>query len=169
MNEATFAVGPEDLIAANRFHFKNLFSAEKWTFTLLGTGTAIALILYGLDLGFDVRDFLYIFAAVWTMIVGICALGWFLIPRQARRSWSQAKRLWIETEVRWDKDGIHFKNARGDSYVPWSDYHRWAADKRSILLYQDDRSFILLPLRGFPADARETITGHLKTSGVPTR
>ena len=169
MNEATFTVGPDDLIAANKFHFKNLFSAERWTFALLVSGTVIAVLVYVLDLGFEAKDFLYIFAAVWVVVIAICVLGWFAIPRQTRRSWSQAQRLWIETEVRWDSNGIHFKNARGNSHVPWTDYHRWAADERSILLYQDDRSFFTLPLRQFPADARDTITGQLKKAGVQAR
>ena len=169
MNEATFTVGADDLIAANRFHFKNLFSAERWTFALLGSASAIALLLYGLDLGFDVRDFLYMLAAVWALVVGICVLGWFLIPRQARRTWSQAEKLWIETAVRWDSDKLHFTNARGVSSVRWADYYRWAADDRSILLYQDERTFFTLPLRQFPADARETITGYLEAAGVEVR
>ena len=169
MNEATFTVGPDDLIAANRFHFKNLFSAERWTLALLVTGTLIALLAYGLDLGLETKDYLYIFATVWVFVIGICVLGWFSIPRQARRSWMQAKRLLIETKARWDSEGITFENARGNSRVPWTDYHRWAADDRSILLYQDDRSFFTLPLGQLPADARDTITGHLKKAGVRAR
>lgn len=58
MNEATFTVGPDDLIAANRFHLKNLFSAERWTFALLVTGTLIAMLAYGLDLGFETKHYL---------------------------------------------------------------------------------------------------------------
>ena len=169
MSEATFTIGSEDLAAANRLHFIKLFSAERWSLTFIGSAVALALLNFGFDAGIDLEDYLLILGSIWAIIVAICVLGWFMIPRQARRTWGQAKKLWIEQNVKWDSDRIHFKSTRGESHVLWSDYHRWAADDRSILLYQDERTFFLLPVRQFPVGTRETITDYLKLAGVAER
>src|SRR5258708_5034039 len=169
MNSATFTVGPDDLTAANRLHFIKLVSLRRWLLTFILSAVAIALVFYGVDLSIDIAGYLIALASMWGMIVTICVLGWLMIPRQARRTWKQAQRLWIETSVHWDPDGITFRSAGGESRVQWSAYHRWAPDDRSILLYQDERSFYTLPIRDFPADAREEIIGYLKGAGVPQR
>jgi len=169
MNEATFTIGPEDLSTANRLHFLSLFSIRRWAFAFAGSALAIALLSFGLDLNFGLGGYLAVLGSVWSIVVAICVWGWLSIPRQAHRTWKQAQKLWIETTVTWDADHISFKSARGVSQVQWSAYHRWAADSRSILLYQDERTFHTLPLRGFPAGARETIIGYLKTAGVEER
>ena len=86
---------PDDLIAANRLHFKKLFSSNRWRLALLVSGAMTAMLVYGVDLGMKGEDFLFILAGVWAFVLTICLLGWLLIPRQARRTWGQAKKLWI--------------------------------------------------------------------------
>jgi len=169
MNSATFTIIPEDLIAANRLHFIKLFSIRRWLLTFIGSAVSIALIFYGFDLRIGVVGYLVALGSMWAIIVAICGLGWLMVPRQSRRTWTQAQKLWIETNVQWDAEAITFKSVRGESRVPWSAYHRWAADDRSILLYQDERTFYTLPIRDFPANARNEIVGFLKTAGVAER
>ena len=169
MNEATFTIGPEDLSAANLLHFLSLFSIRRWAFVFAGSALAIALLFFGLDLSLGLGGYLVVLGSVWGIIAAICVWGWLSIPRQARRTSKQAQKLWVDTTVTWDADHISFKSTRGVSQIQWSAYYRWAADDRSILLYQDERTFHTLPLRGFPAGARETIIGYLKTAGVEER
>ena len=169
MNEATFTIGPEDLSAANRLHFISLLSIRRWLLVFAGSAVAVALLLFGFDSSFGLEGYLIVLGSVWGIVVAICVWGWFMIPRQARRTWKQAQKLWIETTASWDAERISFKSARGVSQVQWSAYHRWAADARSILLYQDERTFYTLPMRSFPGAARETIIGYLRMAGVQQR
>jgi len=169
MNEATFTVGPDDMAAANRLHFLKLFSARRWLFVFLGSAVALALLNFGLIGYIDPEIYLITLGTIWGTIVAICIVGWLMIPRQARRIWSQGQKLWIERRVAWDVDKIHFISANGEVHVSWGDYYRWAADERSLLLYQDDRSFHLLPLRNLPNGAGETMIGHLRAAGVQER
>jgi hypothetical protein len=99
MKEATFTIGPEDLSAANRLHFLSLFSVRRWALVFAGSALAITLVLFGLNLNFGFGGYLVLLGSVWGIVVAICVWGWLMIPRQARRTWKQAQKLWIETTV----------------------------------------------------------------------
>ena len=130
---------------------------------------AVALILWGFIGQIDYEIYLLAVGSIWLTIVAICIFGWFMIPRQARRTWHQSRKMWVERRVTWDVEKNHFNSARGEIPVGWGDYYRWAADDRSLLLYQDWRMFYLAPLRTLPAEAKEEIIGYLKVAGVQKR
>lgn len=169
MNEATYTVSPEDLTAANRLHFLKSFSLRRWLVAFIFSAVAVGLFIWGFDGFLDPESYLLALGSIWGFVVAICIVGWLMIPRQARRSWSQAQKMWIGQRVTWDADKIHFKSQKGEVHVSWGDYYRWAADERTLLLYQDARTFYLVPLGSLPSEARETMTGYLKAAGVQER
>jgi hypothetical protein len=169
MNEATFTVSPEDCVAANRLHFLKSISIKRWLEVFILSAAALALFNFGFDWIFDLEGYLIVLGSIWAFLVTVCVAGWFMIPRQARRNWRQAQKMWIERRVSWDADKIHFESEKGQVHVNWSDYYRWAADDRSLLLYQDDRTFHLVPLRNLPSGACDAITEYLKAAGVQER
>jgi hypothetical protein len=169
MNEATFTVSPDDMIAANRLHFLKSFSIKRWLEVFILSAVALALFNFGFDWMFDPEGYLIVLGTIWAFLATVCIVGWFMIPRQARKNWKQAQKMWIERSVSWDADKIHFESEKGQVHLNWSDYYRWAADDRSLLLYQDDQTFNLVPMRNLPPGARETITEYLQAAGVLER
>ena len=169
MNEATYTVGPDDLVAAYRLNFLKSFSIRQWLFAFIGGAVGMAFLILVSDGVIDPESYLLALGSIWGIVVAICIVGWLMIPMQARRIWSQAQKFWTGHRVKWDADQIHFKSERGESHVRWSDYYRWAANDKSLLLYQDSRLFYPLPLQSFPAGAAETIFGYLRAAGVQER
>jgi hypothetical protein len=169
MNEATYTVSSDDLAAANRLHFLRSFSFRRSVFAIFFSVIAVALLVFGFSEILRPEDFFHVLAAIWGFVGAICLAGWVAIPWQARRSWNQAQKLFTEVNASWDAEKIHFKSERGDVHVRWGSYYRWAADDRSLLLYQDARTFFFVPLRGLPSDARETIMGFIRAARLPER
>ena len=64
---------------------------------------------------------------------------------------------------------MHFASERGEVRDNWTSYFSWAADDRSILLYQSANSFITLPAKDLGVDARIDIVAALKNAGVTER
>ena len=169
MNVASYTVGPDDLAAANRLHFLRSFSSRRSAIAFIFSVIAVALMVFGFDDVFGPNSYFLVLGSIWGVIAAICVFGWLAIPWQARRSWDQAQKMWTEQRVTWDPDKIHWQSDRGDVHVLLGNYYRWAADARSLLLYQDSRTFYLVPLRSLPAGARETITNYLRAAGVRER
>lgn len=169
MNQVSYSVGVDDLAAANRLYFIKTISIRRWIGTFVASAVAIALTLWGFIGQIDSEIYLLALGSIWLTIIAICIFGWFMIPRQARRTWQQSQKMWVEQLVTWDAEKIHFNSARGEIHVSWGDYYRWAADNRSLLLYQDWRMFYLVPLRTFSAEAKAEIIGYLKAAGVQER
>jgi hypothetical protein len=169
MNEGIYAITPADLTAANRLHFRKSVSPRKWLFTFLLSAASLALLLPLYSDGFDGQIYAFSLGGVWLFITTICLVGWIMIPRQALRTWNQSRLLQTEQHLQWDPEKLRFRSERGEVHVSWKDYHRWAADHTSLLLYQDDRAFYLLPLRCLPAGAGDTIIKYLCAAGVKER
>ena len=64
---------------------------------------------------------------------------------------------------------MQFASERGEVRDNWTSFFSWAADDRSILLYQSANLFISLPIRDFSEDAKIDILAALKNAGVPER
>jgi len=169
MTEVTYTVAADDLVAANRLHFLKSISLRRWLITFLASAVAVGMIVWGFIGSLETELYLLTLGGMWALIVTICIVGWLMIPRQARRTWQQGQKMFVEQRVTWDAEKIWFKSARGEIGVSWGDYYRWTADDRNLLLYQDIRMFYLVPLRTFPSGASEEIIDHLKVAGVRER
>jgi hypothetical protein len=92
-----------------------------------------------------------------------------ILAALARREYRQSRSMWIAQPTQCDEEGVSFESARGQVRFTWSDFHRWAKDDSSVLLYQTNHCFLTLPLRGFPPGAGEQVASWLRAAGLKQR
>jgi hypothetical protein len=102
------------------------------------------------------------------MAIGAAA-SQLIFSRFARRHYRQAKAFWRPTNMDWDDHSIRFASDRGAVQYQWADFYSWAADNRSILLYQTANSFITIPTRGLNHDGAVEIVSDLVNAGLAVR
>jgi hypothetical protein len=81
------------------------------------------------------------------VLFGLCALGWFLLPRSVRRMCRQQPNLLAETRWRWDDEGIEVSSRAGSSRIVWPELHRWISGRHAIVLLPQARLILTLPRR----------------------
>jgi hypothetical protein len=100
-------------------------------------------------------------------------IGWIVsqltFGRAARRNFREAKAFLRPTTIAWDRESVRFTSERGESRDDWSSYFAWAADDRSVLLYQAANLFITLPVRDLGENAKVEIVAALQNAGVKER
>ena len=94
--------------------------------------------------------------------LGFAVLGGFLqwavyVPWRARRVYARYPLAKIARRFSLREDGLQMRNERGDITMLWSDFTRWRANRRTILLYTSPGgAFMLVPARlaerGFPIE-----------------
>lgn len=67
------------------------------------------------------------------------------MPRRARKLYDQQKTLHQPIEAVWSETGYDARSGETRGNVVWSDYHKWAADDKIVLLYQADNLFQMVP------------------------
>jgi hypothetical protein len=166
--EGNFTTTEEDLVAANRLHARQLWNwravVRGW---VLGT-IALALVAIWLCGRVDWKMLWVPLIAAGYMAVG-AIVAQLTFSHFARRHYRQARSFWHPTTLYWDSDSIRFASDRGDVRFNWTDFFSWAADERSILLYQSANYFYTIPTRDLDAEARTDIAAALKNAGVVER
>ena len=166
--EGKYTTTEEDLVAANRLHARQL-----WNRKAILRGWILGTIALGLiALWFCARiDWTLLWAPV--VAAGYMVVGAFVsqltFSHFARRHYRQARSFWHPTTLEWDSDSVRFASDRGDVRYNWTDFFSWAADDRSILLYQTGNSFISVPTRGLGEEAKIEIVSALKSANVGER
>jgi hypothetical protein len=166
MNQITFTLCAEDLIAAQRLH--------QWSgikgFAKYG-GAAIALLVVLLEFISDEDIRTGIIAGLCVMLalfvlVPLIARYW-RIPRMARRALSQDPALRAPATFSWDGQQASAESTASHWNQPLADFAGYQADARILLLYRQTNLFHLLPTRAF-ADAaqRQSLIDALVSSGV---
>ena len=159
----------EDLIAANRLHWRQTFRLKRAILLLVTILAASSLWLswnYGRE-GIIASLMLSAFLSGAYLLLWLGS--WLCVAPLARRAWRQSERMWVDQQVRWTADEIEFVSSRGEVRFPWSDFYRWAADKKTVNLYQSARAFYSLPLRGFDPEAGHEIASILTAAEVQLR
>ena len=169
MEEVMYKLTADDFLAASRLHSTRAFRWKRavLAFVLIVLCWSVWLWASFPELGLSA------YAAVPVVVVALYCLmwllGWYLLVLVTRRSWEQSHKMWIEQRVRFTSEAIEFHSERGDVRILWSDFYRWAADAKILLLYQTSRSYITVPLRGFEPEATIKIRNLLEAAGVPER
>jgi len=168
MGEANYTIMEGDLVAANRLHARQLWNQRAilkgW---LIGT-MALTLVGFWLCPSVDWRILWAPVIATAYMIFG-ALFSFVVFSYFARRHYRQAHSFWIPTKLEWDRKAVRFTSDRGEVRFDWSDFFSWAADGRSILLYQSGNLFITVPVRALKSEAVSEIVSILKDAGVPVR
>jgi YcxB-like protein len=94
--------------------------------------------------------------------VGVYFLVYFFfwLPRGVKRLYRQARS---EGKVTFaiNADGFGIRSERGEAEIPWPHFHKWKQDKKSVLLYQNDAFYLILPKRCFTAEQLQTLLHFL--------
>ena len=169
MKQGSFRMTAEDLIAANRLHWRQTFRLKRAILLLVAILAASSLWLswnYGRE-GIVASLMLGAFLSGAYLLLWLGS--WLCVAPLARRAWRQSERMWVDQQVGCTADEIEFVSSRGEVRFPWSDFYRWAADEKSILLYQSACAFYALPLRGFHPEAGREIASILTVARVRPR
>ena len=166
--DAEFTTTEEDLVAANQLHARQLWNRRAVLRGWMLTTIAFALILFSFREQFDWALLFAPIAAVPFMMLG-AGLARLTFATAARRQYRQGQAFWRPTKIEWTDRSIRFSSDRGQVEHSWSDYFAWAADDRSILLYQSANAFFTLPAAHLGTHVRTQIVSDLSNSGVPHR
>jgi hypothetical protein len=166
--EGTFTTTENDLVAANRLHARQLWNrrAVLRGWTLATVALALAAIWLCGRVDWTVLWMPLVAAAF--MAVG-AVLSQLTFSYAARQHYRQARSFWHPTTVAWDDNSVRFASDRGNVQFEWADFFAWAADDRSILLYQSGNLFITIPMRALDEHAKKEIVSALKNGGVASR
>ncbi|MFA6286892.1 MAG: YcxB family protein [Opitutaceae bacterium] len=95
------------------------------------------------------------------------ALFYFVfIPFGSRRIFRQQKNLQDPATFAFTDQGMRVDSVRGHMELPWSDFHKWKANDKVLLLYHSSAIFNMIPRRAFATAAdfaafRELVERHL--------
>lgn len=169
MESGSFRTTADDLIAANRLHWLQTFRLKRAILLLMAILAVSSLWLSWSHGWWGVVAALML-GPILAILYGALWLGsWLLVGLLARRRWRQSEPMWVDQQVTWTAEEIEFRSVRGEARFPWHDFYRWAADEKSILLYQSENAFYTLPLRGFTSEAAREIASLLTVANVPQR
>jgi hypothetical protein len=163
-NNTSYSISRNDFVAAQRLHYRRFIGRRNLLRIVLFGGIMLA------GLSIFVRgqiDAPGLASACLIVATGL-VVSWLAIPFNSRRTWNQRK-TWDEVHARWDSGGITMKSGHGDGNFGWSDFYRWTADRKILLLYLDARLFYVLPLRAFPPGTPNDIVVALRSAGVQQR
>jgi hypothetical protein len=134
-------------------------------FLILAVGVAaIAMLLPG---GSRFGIALPVLAWLLIALAGILAVvHYWVLPRQARRMYSQAKLLKEEVTFAWDDEGYSVTGESSRTRLSWTDLYAWSENENLVLLHQSEMGFNLLP-KSVISDAQlNDIRAHLDNAQV---
>lgn len=89
----------------------------------------------------------------------------WLVPNLGRRQHRQSAALRLPSHIAWDAEGVLFTSERGEARVPFADLYRWDETPGTVLLYQTEMFFNLVPKAALNGAASDLIA-RLQAAGV---
>lgn len=147
----TFTFIPDDHIAVARLRLR----PKKWTFVLILLFASILIPGIAMMVPQWIEQRTFPTGLLWfpAIIVFGVLFNFVFLPWQVRKIFREQKSLSNELRFAFDEAGVAVETARGNGRHPWSDFHKWTADRKFVLLYQSSVVFFLLPRRAFANDA----------------
>jgi hypothetical protein len=85
---------------------------------------------------------------------GYCFARFWYYPRIARNQFANQPLAQLSRTIALTPGGFSMMSERGETALRWSDFIKWGAGERSILLFTSPRIFLIIPTRiadhGFP-------------------
>lgn len=75
------------------------------------------------------------------------ALGWLLVPCQARRALNESPAARTPEQLAWSNDGLTATSTYGTGTLPWRDLHGWAEDGHVFAIYTTRGVAVTVPKR----------------------
>ncbi len=89
----------------------------------------------------------------------------WLVPNLGRRQHRQSAALRLPSSIAWDGATVHFTSERGEAHVPFADLHGWDETPGTVLLYQTEMFFNLVPRAALDGEDAALIAA-LQAAGV---
>lgn len=161
----TFRASQEHAVAATRLIVRQRTKFPIWPVLVLGIPAGVLGIMMGAEGMFGIA--LPIMAAlVLILCVIVAVVHYWMIPRQARRSFQQTRLLQQETRFSWDDEGFSLECDNARSRLGWGDLHAWGETDGLIVLMQSELLYNLVPVSAFEADQEADLRRSLERSGL---
>lgn len=89
----------------------------------------------------------------------------WLVPNLGRRQHRQSAALRAVSSVEWDDEAVCFGSEMGEARVPMASFYRWDETPGTVLLYQTEMFFNLVPKAALNGAAPDLIA-RLQAAGV---
>jgi hypothetical protein len=118
----------------------------------------------------------FIPSQIWAGLVGILLLAailalYYLVytPWRIRKIFRQQRELSLPFRLQIDANGVRFENEVGNNHRPWKMFTKWSEDKRLMMLFLSDNSFVMLPHRLLAPAAADYVRQQLQMHKVPRK
>lgn len=166
MNQITFTLCAEDLIAAQRLHqWTGIKNFSRYGGAFIALAVVLMVFISDEDIRLGILTALYVMLALFVLLPLIAR--YWRIPRMARRALSQDPALRAPATFSWDDKQAAAQSKASQWNQSLADFAGYQADAEILLLYRQTHLFHLLPTRAF-ADAaqRQSLIDALVASGV---
>lgn len=162
-----YNVSEDDAVAAARLVMRRKLKVPLAPFLLLILIVAgIALWLNG-DSGTRFGLVLPVLAWLVLALAGILAvLQYWVLPRQARRTFQQTTLIKEQATFEWSDVGFSLQGESGRTRIGWNDLHAWAGGESVILLMQSEMMYNLLPKAAFSDEQQADLIACITASGL---
>lgn len=162
---ATFLPTEAQALAAMRVILNRRFRIPVWPLVVFAPLIAAAFLLYGNEGRFT--GALPVLAWLVLILSGVVALAYYwLLPRQARRSFRQTALLQEPITIAWDDAGYSLSSPRGNSQLRWTELYAWADRDGLFLLLQSEMLYNLVPHAALAPDQVGDLRNCLAQSGL---
>lgn len=175
MVEVTFTPTAEDYVAVQRAMFVRSLRSRRFVgrmALLVGiVSGAVSLFLLATGEG-AATAMINAVAVAATGLAGLAAcigINRLLLPRRARRLFTQQRTLHHEHHTVFDATGFRQKSVRGDITLPWTELLEWHLGRDSLLLYSNDMLAYFIPVRAFGSGQQAQAVAILTDAGLPRR
>ncbi|HEX2698321.1 MAG TPA: YcxB family protein [Anaerolineales bacterium] len=158
-----------DYLEANLLHIQ----PARWTriiwysvFAITGCILIISLYLAITSRRFLVETFPYI-TIVLVLVISFPLYRYIFLPRRAKQIFEQQKELAVPFQMEVSDTGLAFKNQYSNSNRPWSNFRKWKVNKKILLLYFSDISFVMIPIRFCTDEQIQAMLAYLDNNNVP--
>jgi len=173
MDGVTYTYTVDDFIAAQRLHAWQSYVSVK--------GLRALLILWAIYFGLAMLltnlwpvshpAILAVATGAVTIAVaaGITGVNALLTPRRSRRLYQQQRALHEPFELRWSGESFELSSGSGSGRHPWNHFVKAVEDRHSLMLYQSDLLYNLVPKRVVDETSLASMRAALHGAGVPLR
>ncbi|NVE93908.1 YcxB family protein [Altererythrobacter lutimaris] len=165
IRSVTFRTEPDQAVAATRLIMRRKTRFPIWPVVLVGIPVALTGIIIGGDGMFGIALPLMSWLVLILCII-VAFIHYWMLPRQARRSFQQTKLMQQESRLTWDDDGFSLEGENARSSLRWSDLYAWGEQDDLIVLLQSELLYNLVPLVALQQEQSNDLRSCLERSGL---
>ena len=165
-------VSEQDIRDAYQLHYSR-YPLRKFMI-LIVAASVIGLIAAKLSGANDIGQALAVLGGIllWAIFILLVIIGlnrFILIPRIARKVHTQQADFHHPLTYQWDDESIEVQQIHGRWRRIWSEYVGWRRNDKTLLLYQSDMLFNLIPINATTQNAIAEIEQQLIAHNIPKK